>query len=105
VLGVRNDGDVDLAIVASGPLDASADTLHRLDRKIRGYIAEVGSMAFREESSGAVPGKIRIMVVCEHAVDMAAQGLIEALKPAALANGATLELTDSAVQSGFGASA
>ena len=97
VLGVRKDGGVDLVVVASAPLDGSADTLSNLDRKIRGYIAEVGLKSFREQYPGAVPGKIRIQVVCEHSVDMAARGLIEALKPAALANGATLELTDSAV--------
>ena len=57
VLGARKDGGVDLIVVVSGPIDASADTLENLDRKIRAYIAEVGSRAFQERYPGAVPGK------------------------------------------------
>jgi hypothetical protein len=97
VLGKMANGGVDMVIVASAPLDGSADTLAKLDRKIRNYLAETESPEFRAEFASAFPGKVRIVVVCEHSVDVAARGLIAALRVDAAARGVVLELAKSVV--------
>jgi hypothetical protein len=97
IIGERHDGGVDLAIIAAGPLDASAETLAALDQKIRNYLREINSDGFRAKYSTAFPGKVRIIVYCQHAIDMAALGLIEALRTQAQSQGVTLELNRSVV--------
>lgn len=92
VLGKQSDGSVDLVIVTSGPLDGSPTTLAFLERKIRNYIAEVGSPQFRSEFG---PVEARVSVVCEYDVDDRAKSLIERLKPIAREAGTSLELRSS----------
>lgn len=92
VVGKRNDGGVDLVIVASAPLDGSPTTLAHLERKIRNYITEIGSSQFRSEFGPVTDGQVRICVVCEYDVDERARQLIERLIPIAKQADARLEL-------------
>lgn len=92
ILGEHKDGAVDLAIVASGPLDGSPMTLMSLERKIRGYVSEVDSAHFRNEFNPSDDNPIRIVIYCEFEVSAQANQVIEALKPLAEQAGARLEL-------------
>jgi hypothetical protein len=92
VVGARDDGGVDLVIVAAAPIDGSSDTLSRLDRKLRGYLAEARSECLRRRFPEAPPGSVRVLVVCEHAVDGAAQRLIHAYGEEAASGGIAVEL-------------
>lgn len=92
IVGERNDGGVDLVIVVSAPIDGSPSTLSLLERKIRSYIAELGSSEFKEKYPQRDERSNSIVVVSEHAIDALALGVIERLKPIAKTAGATLEL-------------
>ena len=92
VLAKQQDDSVDLVIVASAPIDGSATTLAFLERKIRNYIAEVGTSQFRSEFGPLTADQIRICVVCEYEVDDLAKALIERLKVDAARGGTSLEL-------------
>jgi hypothetical protein len=95
IVGRRNDGGVDLVIVAGGPLAGSSTTLACLERKIRNYVAEIGSEGFRTEFGPAPKAHARICIVCEYEVDRQAMQLIERLRPIARRAGIELELRSS----------
>lgn len=92
VIGERKDGGVDLAVVASGPLDGSSATLAYLERKIRNYITEVASDEFGRRFPSAVAGKVRILVICEYDVDDRARLVVERLQSIARTVGADLQI-------------
>lgn len=97
LVGVRVDGGLDLAIVCSGPLDESDETLRRLYQKTVAYLREIESEKFRERFGASDSASIRILVDCEHVVSTAAEGLIKALARQAAATGVEITLSRSGV--------
>jgi hypothetical protein len=97
LVGVRVDGGLDLAIVCSGPLDESDDTLRRLHQKIVAYLREIQSEPFRERFGASNAARVRIVVDCEHPVSTAAEGLINALARQAATSGVEIALSRSGV--------
>jgi hypothetical protein len=87
---LSHDGGIDLVVVVSGPLDGSAATLSKLERKIRNYIAELSSSEFKEKY-GHPKNNSNIYVVSEYPVDALALAAIEWLRPIATEAGANLE--------------
>jgi hypothetical protein len=94
LLGERNDGGIDLIIVASGPLDGSSTTLNLLEQKIRNYVTELSSPSFINEF-GSSDNKFAIYIVCEYSIDPAALNLIEQLKSVVSVAGAKLGIRQS----------
>jgi hypothetical protein len=90
IIGERLDGGVDLVVVCSGPLDDSADTLGRLNQKVRNYLREVASENFRARFG--IEAGVAIFVSCAHPVSGAAGGLINVLRQEASAHGVGLQL-------------
>jgi hypothetical protein len=79
VVGERKDGGVDLVITCRGPLDESADTLGRIDQKIRGYITTATSSSFSKAYPAALHGPTTIYLSCDHAISAGALGLVNEL--------------------------
>ena len=77
VVGVRNDGGIDLVVSCAGPLDSSPDTLWRLGQKVRNYLREVRSDGFRTKYG---TGTVQILVSCAHKVSKPARALIKVLE-------------------------
>jgi hypothetical protein len=88
----RNAGGVDLFIVASGPLDASPQTRRLLLAKVRSYLEQLNTDAFRADFDHPPPEKVRMVVSCEDAVDRAIVELIERCRPWVQENNARIEL-------------
>lgn len=97
IVGLCQSGGLDLVIVVSAPLDGSDDTLHRLAQKVRNYLTEIAAGELLERYPEAIPGPCRILILCKHAIDAAALGLINALEAEAATQNVALELetTDS----------
>jgi hypothetical protein len=79
LVGERKEGGVDLVIVCSGPLDDSADTLRRIDQKIRGYITTATTTGFASAYPSALHGPTTIYMSCDHPISTGALGLINQL--------------------------
>jgi hypothetical protein len=79
LVGERKEGGVDLVIVCSGPLDESADTLRRIDQKIRGYITAATKTGFASAYPAALDGPTTIFLSCDHPISTGALGLINEL--------------------------
>ena len=94
ILGVRKDGGVDAVIVAETPIDGSPETLAALSTKVRNYIAELRSPAFRAEHPRLDKVGATILINCHAAVDLTARGLIASLAQEALGHGIKLEAVD-----------
>ncbi|QDU31504.1 hypothetical protein ETAA8_66630 [Anatilimnocola aggregata] len=62
IIGVRKDGGVDLAIVASSYMDGSAEHQQLLLDKLQSYLAQLNSDEFQEEFERPAPEKTRIIV-------------------------------------------
>jgi hypothetical protein len=90
ILGVRNDGGIDAAIIAATPIDGSTDTLKLLTSKVRNYITELASQEFLTEHPMAL-GKTRIIIMAHGAIDVTVLGLIRSLSKEA--QDAGIELT------------
>ena len=78
VLGVRNDGGIDAAIVAATRIDGSRETLRALTIKVRNYATELSSQEFLAKHPDAA-GRIRIVIYAHGAVDPRAERLIHSL--------------------------
>jgi hypothetical protein len=92
IVGVRKNGGLDLAIIVSGPLDGSDETLHLLAQKVRNYLTEIAAGELLERYPEAMPGPFRILIFCKHPIDAIALGLIHALEAEAAAQDVMLEL-------------
>jgi hypothetical protein len=97
ILGERNDGGIDLAIVCSGPLDDSADTLRRVSEKIGGYLTEIQSQQFQMRFGSPGRARTRVIVYCQHPISSGAQGLINVLSKRAAESGIEIAVDSSAV--------
>jgi len=100
VVGVRNDGGVDLVIVVSAPLFDSERHRSLLKTKVEAYARTIGTPQFRPEFGLDAFGLIRILVVSDHPVEESIRGFIGSLEPIAESVGATLALTSSKQQWG-----
>ena len=89
IMGRRQDGGMDLAIVVSGPLRSEADHLRHLEQKIVTYIHAISSRGFSAEFPH-VDTPRRILLVTEHLVDQAVLALLDSFRNAAAAAGAVL---------------
>jgi uncharacterized protein DUF6572 len=92
VVGVREDGGLDMVISASGPIDGSADTLMRLETKIRNYVAGATSELFLQRYGLARGAAVSIYVSCPYPIAGPATEVIEKLKGAAAKQGIALEV-------------
>ena len=90
IVGQRKDGGVDAVVVCSGPLDDSAETLSRLNQKVRNYLREISSENFRTHF-GAGAG-VTIFISCGYSVSDAASGMIDVLGREAALNGVGLQI-------------
>jgi hypothetical protein len=66
--GQRQDGGVDLIVVASQPIDDSPETLESIRHKVWAYLSVVDTEEFQAEMSHPPRDKTAIIVVCEHPI-------------------------------------
>jgi hypothetical protein len=74
--GKRWDGGVDLAIIASQPLDDSADTLNRIRRKVVYYLDVIDLPEFQADLEHPPRDRIMIILRCDHAIHPCAAAVI-----------------------------
>lgn len=95
VVGVRNDGGLDLVISCSGPLDSSPQTIRNIESKVRNYlheIAEARNPTLLERYGCAFDSVIRIIISCPHHIDAGAMKAVERMQELARARGVDLVL-------------
>jgi hypothetical protein len=92
LVGKRRDGGVDLAIVASQPIDDSGQTLECIRHKVRTYLAVIALEEFQAEMGHPPLENTTIIIACEHPIHPRAQGVIEECRAAAAAQGVRLEV-------------
>lgn len=90
VLGERVDGGLDMEIVAEGPVDGSAETLMRVEQKVRNYLREALTRSFQEEFKIQRLDQITIHFASKFPVDIAVMGLLSSLAGEAEAAGIKL---------------
>jgi hypothetical protein len=87
----RQDGGLDMCIVAQGSVDGSSETLKLIETKIRNYVREALDSSFREDYGGIALEKIRILFESRFPVDPSVLSLISSLAPEVGAVGLSLE--------------
>jgi hypothetical protein len=90
IVGKRNDGGVDLVIVASSKLDGSAEHQKLLLAKIESYLAQLNTPEFQTEFSHPRPEQVNIVLSCSEPPDPIILELIEKSKPWVEENNARL---------------
>ena len=75
----RNDGSIEMCVIAQGPVDGGADTLGRIEKKIRNYVQEALDESFRAAYGGIPIEKVRILFESRFPVDLAVPSLISRL--------------------------
>ena len=96
IVGKRHDGGVDLAIVASQPIDSSPETLDCIRQKVATYLQAIDSEEFQSELGYPPRDKTAIVLICEHPVHPDAQMVIEECSTGAAAKGVRMEVRTSA---------
>jgi hypothetical protein len=86
----RPDGGVDLGIVASQPIDNSAQTLESIRRKIEAYLRIVDE--YETEMGQPRPDKVAIVLLCKHPIHTDAALVIQECRAMAAAKGVELQL-------------
>jgi hypothetical protein len=87
IVGKRKDGGVDLAIVASQPVDNSVETLCAIRQKVNTYLATIGIEEFQSDLGYPPLEKTTIILLCEHPIHPEAAVVIDECKAVALAKG------------------
>jgi hypothetical protein len=100
VIGHKDDGGVDLIIVASQPLGDSPRTLRVLREKVRSYLDWVDDPDFVTGLNHPPRDKTTIVLSCDHPIHEAAQAVIEECKQLAAEQGIRLEVRQSAISIG-----
>lgn len=95
ITGKRRDGGVDLVIVASQPIDASAETRESIRHKVRTYLSVIGLEEFQAEMGRPPREKVAIIIACEHPIHPKAQAVIEECRALAAAQGVRLDVRKS----------
>jgi hypothetical protein len=93
--GKRQDGGVDLVIVASQPIDDSPETLESIRQKVGTYLTAIGLEEFQAEMGRPPPDKTAIVLVCEHPIHPKALTVIAQCRATAAAHGVRLEVRKS----------
>jgi hypothetical protein len=91
IIGKRRDGGVDLAIVASQPIDVSPETLESIRRKVRTYLTVIGLEEFQAEMGHPPRDQTAIILTCEHPIHPTALAVIAQCRADAAAQGVRLE--------------
>jgi hypothetical protein len=92
LIGKRNDGGVDLFVVAAAALDGSEQTRELLRRKIATYVQALHDPGFRQQFGDPSPERTTIVVRCDEDVDPAVLEQLGWLRPWVEAYKARLEL-------------
>lgn len=92
IVGRRKDGDIELFIVASGPLDPSPQTQQLLLDKIQSYLEQLNSQAFQAEFDHPRADQVRIVVSCDFGIDPIMRLLVERARPWVAENNARIEI-------------
>lgn len=90
ILALREDGGVDLIIKVRGPLDESLRTQNLLAAKIKNYLEQRGSIAFRTEFRQVPADKTCIVLEAEGTLPRAIHALLQTLEPMVRAGQARL---------------
>lgn len=88
----RKDGGVQLAIVASQPLDDADETLASIRQKVGTYLAVIDSEEFQAEMGHPPRDKTAIVLLCEHPIHPKALTVLSQCRTAASAKGVTFEV-------------
>src|SRR4051812_17088164 len=87
IVGVRRDGGIELVIVASQPIDDSAETLDTLRQKIATYLTAAASPAFFADMDHITPQYVAIVLNCPYPIHPAARAEILTLARAVTEQG------------------
>lgn len=93
VVGVRQDGGLDLVISCSGPLDCSAETLKALCTKITNYLREIReaqSPTLFERYNCVSSASVRIIISCAYTMHQDVLQIIDRMKQIASSMGVEL---------------
>lgn len=95
ITGQREDGGVDLIIIASQPIDDSPETLESIRQKVQTYLAVIHTEEFQAEMGNPPRDKIAIILACTFPIHATAHSVIAQCKVAAASKGVSLEIRDS----------
>jgi hypothetical protein len=95
ITGKRRDGGVDLVIIASQPLDDSAQTLESIRHKVERYLTVIGMEDFQAEMGHPPREKTAIIIACEHPIHPKANLVIQECRASAAVQGVRLEVRKS----------
>jgi hypothetical protein len=87
----RQDGGIDMCIVAQGTVDGGHETLKQIETKIRNYVREALDSSFREDHGGIGIDRIMILFESRFDVDPVAHSLIARLASEVQGVGLALE--------------
>ena len=91
LVGVRQDGGVDLVIVVSQPLDDSDEVLNSIVEKVETYLQVTELEEFLTEMGNPERDKIRIVIDCSFPIHPTAQGVIEKCRDFVVQTGLSFE--------------
>lgn len=92
IVGRRNDGGVDLVIVASQPLDDGPETLAAIRGKVAYYLDVIDLPAFQEDLEYPPRDQTSIVLMCDHPIHPTAATVIAQCQATAQARGVRLVL-------------
>jgi hypothetical protein len=92
IVGVRDDGGLDLVISAVAALDDSPSTLAAVEQKVRNYVIAGQSEAMLRYYDREPGACVSIYISCAFPIAAAAQELIDRLREEALQTGIGLEV-------------
>lgn len=90
ITGKRKDGGVDLVIVASQPLDDSAETLDSIRQKVAGYLNVIDLPEFQAEMEYPPRERTRIILNCKYPIHPRAAAVIAECQVSAHVSGVQL---------------
>lgn len=90
IVALREDGGVELIIKVHGPLDDSPRTQNLLEAKIKNYLEQRNSIAFRTEFRHVSADQTWIVLEAEGRLPRAIHALLQRLEPAVQAGQARL---------------
>lgn len=95
ITGERHDGGLDLAIVASQPIDGSPKTLDSIRRKVATYLTAIGLEEYQAQMGHPPRDRTTIVILCEHPIHPKALVVIAQCRASATAQGVRLEVRKS----------
>lgn len=98
VVGVRNDGGLDLGISCQADLDSTPKTIAALTTKVRNYMREALEAmepSLRERFGCGPEAKVRILIFCPHLIYPKTGAIIQDLKLECSAKGIDLIIDQS----------